>query len=85
MADDNPFKPKVSNAKQKPIVNVKNNLHTIKRDMTSLKNDLQCIKSDILLIKEYIRKEQVKKQIEEQELIKQENEYVHQSKGWWFS
>ena len=78
MAEDNPFK-------QKPIVNVNNNLHAIKRDMASLKVDLQCIKSDILLIKEYIRKEQVKKQIEEQEAIKQEHEYVHQNKGWWFS
>ncbi len=78
MADDNPFK-------QKPIVNVNNNLHSIKRDMTSLKIDLQCIKSDIHLIKEYIKKEQIKKQIAEQELIKAENEYVHQTKGWWYS
>lgn len=78
MADDNPFK-------QKPIVDVNNKLHAIKRDMTSLKVDLACIKSDIHLIKEYIKKEQIKKQIAEQELIKQENEYVLQSKGWWFS
>jgi len=42
------------------------------------------MKKDISHIRDYIKKDMIKKQIESEELMKAENEYVHQSNGWWF-
>jgi uncharacterized protein (DUF3084 family) len=48
----------------------------------SLISDMQEIKNDISHIKQYIRKMEIRKEIEEQEAQRQENEYVHSDKSW---
>lgn len=63
---------------KKPIEEIKDMLEEMREDMDDMKKDISHIR-------DYIKKDMIKKQIEEEELIKQENEYVHQSKGWWFS
>jgi len=62
---------------QKPI-------ETIKEIIEIVHNDVQEIKKDLVHIKEYIRKLEIRKQIEEQEAQRQENEYVIEKKGWWW-
>ena len=69
MTDTNPFE------KQKPIDEVRD-------DVNSLVTDIKGIKSDMRYIKEYIRKLEIRKQIEEQEAELQENEYVKPSESW---
>lgn len=54
----------------KPIVDVKNTLHTISRNINQLKTEIICIKSDISIIKDYIN------------LQKKKEEQI--SKGWWY-
>jgi len=68
---DNPFT-------KKPIEQIHELLIDIREDMDDMKKDISHIR-------DYIKKDMIKKQIEQEELIKQENEYVHQSKSWWFS
>lgn len=71
----NPIEPYVF--KKKPIEEI--------RDMLDeMRNDMDDMKKDISHIRDYIKKDMIKKQIESEELMKAENEYVHQSKGWWF-
>jgi len=48
----------------------------------SLIDDMQEIKNDISHIKQYVRKMEIKRQIEEEESRRQENEYVHSDKSW---
>ena len=48
----------------------------------SLISDMQEIKNDINHIKQYVRKMEIKRQIEEEEARRQENEYVHSDKSW---
>ena len=43
---------------------------------------MQEIKNDINHIKQYVRKMEIKRQIEEEEARRQENEYVHSDKSW---
>ena len=74
--DVNVFEPYV--CKKKPIEQIHELLNDIREDMDDMKKDISHIR-------DYIKKDMIKKQIESEELIKQENEYVHQSKGWWFS
>lgn len=53
------------------------------QSLESLCIDIKGIKNDINHIKEYIRREVVKKQIEEEELTKIEKEYVKPLSTWW--
>jgi archaellum component FlaC len=46
----------------KPIVDVKNTLHTISRNINQLKTDIICIKSDISIIKDYINSQKKKEE-----------------------
>ena len=62
---------------QKPV-------ETIKQLIESVHDDVQEIKKDLVHIKEYIRKIEIRKQIEEEEIKKQESEYVIEKKGWWW-
>tara|TARA_B100000424_G_scaffold271172_1_gene272839 strand:+ start:2208 stop:2450 length:243 start_codon:yes stop_codon:yes gene_type:complete len=72
----NPIEPYVF--KKKPIEEI--------RDLLSdIRNDMDDMKKDIKHIRDYIKKDMIKKQIEEEKIIKEENEYVKESKGWWFS
>ena len=61
MADENPFQ-------VKPIVDVKNTLHSINSLLTEMKVDVICIKSEIKQIKEII--EQKEKEYKHKENIK---------------
>ena len=53
-------------------------------DLKSIHEDVNSIKSDLAHIKDYIRKIEIRNQMNEQEALKQENEYVIESKGWWW-
>jgi deoxyribose-phosphate aldolase len=59
---------------KKPIDEVQEILHIVKADVQEIKNDINSIK-------QYIRKIEIRKEIEEQESLKEENEYVKTS--WW--
>jgi hypothetical protein len=61
MADENPFQ-------VKPIVDVKNTLHTINSLIAEMKVDVICIKSEIKQIKEII--EEKEKEYKQKESIK---------------
>ena len=63
--------------KSKPIDEVRD-------DVRCLVTDVKGIKSDIKYLKEYIRKIEIRKQIEEQEAERQENEYVKPSSSWFW-
>lgn len=67
----------LANDSKKPIDEVRD-------DVKSLVTDIKCVKSDIKYIKEYIRKLEIRKQIEEQEDERQENEYVKPSNSWFW-
>ena len=71
MSENNPFK------ELKPI-------DQANQSLDQLVNDMKEIKNDINHIKEYIRKLVIKQQIEEQEALRQENEYVQPSKSWFY-
>ncbi len=62
---------------QKPIDKVLTDLKVIQEDVNT-------IKSDLAHIKQYIRKIEIRKEMNDQEALKQENEYVIESKGWWW-
>jgi archaellum component FlaC len=61
----------MSDGEVKPIIDVKNTLHTISRNINQLKTEIICIKADISILKDYINLQKKK----EQEI----------SKGWFFS
>ncbi len=46
----------------KPIIDVKNTLHTISRNINQLKTDIICIKSEISIIKDYINSQKKKEE-----------------------
>ena len=52
--------------------------------LDSLVIDIKGIKTDISHIKEYIRKEVIKKQLEEEETAKIDKEYVKPKSAWWW-
>ena len=62
---------------EKPIEEVRDTLSEIMRDIKS-------IKTEINHIKEYTRKIEIRKQIEEEEDKKIDSEYVKPSKSWWW-
>ena len=62
---------------EKPIEEVKELLHDLKTDVSS-------IKSDIKYIKEYIRKIEIRKQLEEEKQKEIEDEYVKPSNSWFW-
>lgn len=66
-----------SNPSKKPIDEVNEILHIVKENVQEIKNDISHIK-------QYIRKMEIRKEIEEQEAQRQENEYVHSDKSWWW-
>lgn len=66
-----------SNPSKKPIDEVNEILHIVKENVQEIKNDINHIK-------QYIRKMEIRKEIEEQEAQRQENEYVHSDKSWWW-
>ncbi len=61
MEEHNPFQPK-------PIVDVKNTLHSINKMLNEMKVDVICIKSEINEIKE---------------IIKEKEKIEKMSGGWW--
>tara|TARA_R110000737_G_scaffold327348_3_gene341560 strand:- start:5464 stop:5676 length:213 start_codon:yes stop_codon:yes gene_type:complete len=63
--------------KNKPIEEVMENLE-------SLMIDIKGIKTELIHIKEYIRKLEVREQLEEDKLKQIENEYVKPSSNWFF-
>jgi len=52
--------------------------------LDSLVIDIKGIKTDISHIKDYIRKEVIKKQLQEEETAKVEKEYVKPSSSWFW-
>ena len=50
--------------------------------LDSLVIDIKGIKTDISHIKEYIRKEVIKKQLEEEKIAQIDKEYVKPNQGW---
>lgn len=74
MSNVNVFEPYVKN---KPIEEVLTNLE-------SLMIDIKGIKSEIVHIKEYIRKIEVRKQLEEEKEKQIENEYVKPNNSWFW-
>ena len=52
--------------------------------LDSLVIDIKGIKTDISHIKEYIRKEVIKKQLEEEKIAQIEDEYVKPKSAWWW-
>ena len=64
-----------SNPSKKPIDEVNEILQIVKENMQEIKNDVNHIK-------QYIRKIEIRKEIEEEEARRQENEYVHSDKSW---
>ena len=52
--------------------------------LDSLVIDIKGIKTDISHIKDYIRKEVIKKQLEEEKVAKAEKEYVKPSNSWFW-
>ena len=69
--------PRQSFEKNKPIEEVMENLE-------SLMIDIKGIKTELIHIKEYIRKLEVREQLEEDKLKQIENEYVKPENGWFF-
>ena len=64
-------------ASKKPIDEVLENVQ-------ALCNDIKDIKTQVNHIKEYIRKEVIKKQLEEEETTKIEDEYVKPTSSWFW-
>ena len=62
-------------SEKKPIDDVKDIIEIVKENVED-------IKSDIKFIKQYIRKIEIRREIEEQEAERQENEYV--KTGWFW-
>jgi archaellum component FlaC len=83
--------PRQSFEKNKPIEEVMENLESlmidikgIKTDIKGIKTDIKGIKTELIHIKEYIRKLEVREQLEEDKLKQIENEYVKPENGWFF-
>tara|TARA_R110000772_G_scaffold144428_2_gene254225 strand:- start:1139 stop:1372 length:234 start_codon:yes stop_codon:yes gene_type:complete len=70
--------------KNKPIEEVMENLESLMIDIKGIKTDIKGIKTELIHIKEYIRKLEVREQLEEDKLKQIENEYVKPENGWFF-
>jgi hypothetical protein len=79
---DNPFTKNKDVNVFEPYVCKKKPIEQIQELLIDIREDIDDMKKDISHIRDYIKKDMIKKQIEQEEWIKQENEYVHQSKGW---
>ena len=76
--------PRQSFEKNKPIEEVMENLESLMIDIKGIKTDIKGIKTELIHIKEYIRKLEVREQLEEDKLKQIENEYVKPSSNWFF-
>ena len=61
----------------KPIEQIRDLLRDINRDINTMQ-------TDITHIKEYIRKDEVRKSLENDKIVEMETEYVNENKSWWF-
>jgi len=61
----------------KPITQIRDLLRDINRDINTMQ-------TDITHIKEYIRKDEVRKSLEDDKIVEMETEYVNENKSWWF-
>jgi len=59
-------------------------IEEVLQTLDSLVIDIKGIKTDISHIKDYIRKEVIKKQLQEEETAKVEKEYVKPSSSWFW-
>jgi len=64
--------------------NEKKPIDEVLENVQALCNDIKDIKTQVNHIKEYIRKEVIKKQLEEEETAKIEQEYVKPKSSWWW-
>jgi hypothetical protein len=62
--------------------NEKKPIDEVLQTLESLVIDIKGIKTEVTHIKEYIRKEVIKKQLEEQKVAEVEKEYVKPNQGW---
>ena len=61
----------------KPITQIRDLLKNINRDINTMQ-------TEITHIKEYIRKDEVRKSLENDKIVEMETEYVNQPTSWWF-
>ena len=61
----------------KPITQIRDLLRDINRDINTMQ-------TDITHIKEYIRRDAVRKSLEDDKIVEMETEYVNENKSWWF-
>jgi len=61
----------------KPITQIRDLLRDINRDINTMQ-------TEITHIKEYIRKDEVRKSLENDKIVEMETEYVNENKSWWF-
>tara|TARA_R110000787_G_scaffold44491_2_gene109218 strand:+ start:1404 stop:1601 length:198 start_codon:yes stop_codon:yes gene_type:complete len=61
----------------KPITEIRDLLRDINRDINTMQ-------TEITHIKEYIRKDEVRKSLEDDKIVEMETEYVNENKSWWF-
>ena len=61
----------------KPITQIRDLLRDINRDINTMQ-------TDISHIKEYIRRDEVRKSLENDKIVEMETEYVNENKSWWF-
>lgn len=64
--------------------NEKKPIDEVLESISTLCNDIKEIKTQVNHIKEYIRKEVIKKQLEEEETAKIEKEYVKPKSSWFW-
>jgi hypothetical protein len=64
--------------------NEKKPIDEVLENVQALCIDIKDIKTQVNHIKEYIRKEVIKKQLEEEETAKIEDEYVKPKSAWWW-
>jgi len=64
--------------------NEKKPIDEVLENVQALCNDIKDIKTQVNHIKEYIRKEVIKKQLQEEETAKVEKEYVKPSSSWFW-
>ena len=62
----------------KPITQIRDLLRDINRDINKMQ-------TDITHIKEYIRRDAVRKSLENDKIVEMETEYVNEPTNWWFA
>ena len=65
------------------IVMADRNTFSKEKPIEDVKQSIKAIETDIKFIKEYIRKIEIRKQLEEQKQKEVEAEYVKPTSGWW--